>query len=424
MGASPGGAAVAGAAFAFAPWRFGQVGHLQVLSGGGVALAVALLLRGHAGTRTGGSGRPWTALLGWLVATWQVSLGFGIGLWFGYGLVVGAAVAVARWWRAGRRWPGWRLVVADAAGATVLAGVGALLAAPYFQVVHDFPSARRTLAEVGFFSPPLSGLWTAPQINRLWGPAQEGLRSGLAWPPEMTLAVGATLVALALLGLLVGRWSARARLAAAAGAVVLVVLLQGTSLAGGWLGYRELYAVLPGWDSLRTPGRLVQPLTLLLAVLAALGVDALRRAVRATPAAPALLGPLLVLAVLLEGASAIPTPPVPAAPVRLADLPPPVFVLSPDPLADTAVMLWSTDGFPAVVNGVSGFVPPPYQALRDAQAGFPDATAVAALRAYGIRSVVLPTASFALPPADLVARLRQAGLSARPEDAAVVVDLR
>ena len=115
---------------------------------------------------------------------------------------------------------------------------------------------------------------------------------------------------------------------------------------------------------------------------------------------------------------------MPAAPVRLADLPQPVFVLSPDPLADTAVMLWSTDGFPAVVNGVSGFVPPPYQALRDAQASFPDPTAVAALRAYGIGSVVLPTGSFAIPPADLLARLQQAGLSASLRGAAVVVDLR
>ena len=81
-------------------------------------------------------------------------------------------------WRAGRRWPGRRLAVADAVGAVVLAGVGGLLAAPYFQVVRDFPSARRTLAEVDFFSPPLSGLWTAPAINRLWGAGAGGSALG------------------------------------------------------------------------------------------------------------------------------------------------------------------------------------------------------------------------------------------------------
>ena len=47
LGAGRIGAAVAGAAFAYAPWRLAQAGHLQVLSTGGIALALAMLARGH-----------------------------------------------------------------------------------------------------------------------------------------------------------------------------------------------------------------------------------------------------------------------------------------------------------------------------------------------------------------------------------------
>ena len=47
LGARVAGSAVAAAAFAYAPWKLGQAGHLQVLSCGGIALALAMLARGH-----------------------------------------------------------------------------------------------------------------------------------------------------------------------------------------------------------------------------------------------------------------------------------------------------------------------------------------------------------------------------------------
>src|SRR3954453_12747065 len=72
------GAFVAGAAFAYAPWRLEQDGHLHVLSRGGIPLALALLVRGY---RTGSA---WTVAAGWLVAAWQVSLGFTLGLQLAY----------------------------------------------------------------------------------------------------------------------------------------------------------------------------------------------------------------------------------------------------------------------------------------------------------------------------------------------------
>ncbi|MEA2431556.1 MAG: hypothetical protein QOI19_2029, partial [Thermoleophilaceae bacterium] len=73
LGAGRVGAFVAGAAFAYAPWRLEQDGHLHVLSSGGIPLALFLLVRGY----RKGSGR--LVLAGWLVAAWQVSLGFSLG---------------------------------------------------------------------------------------------------------------------------------------------------------------------------------------------------------------------------------------------------------------------------------------------------------------------------------------------------------
>jgi len=44
LGARPAAAAVAGAAFAWAPWRMSHNGHLNILSTGAIPLALFLLL--------------------------------------------------------------------------------------------------------------------------------------------------------------------------------------------------------------------------------------------------------------------------------------------------------------------------------------------------------------------------------------------
>ncbi|WIM96533.1 hypothetical protein ACTOB_008742 [Actinoplanes oblitus] len=101
LGARPTGAAVAAAAFAYAPWRLAQEGHLDIVSAGAIPLALALLARGHGWSMRYGF-RPerrragWAAL-GWLVATWQLSLGFSLGLPFAYvlgGIVLFLLMAV------------------------------------------------------------------------------------------------------------------------------------------------------------------------------------------------------------------------------------------------------------------------------------------------------------------------------------------
>jgi hypothetical protein len=86
LGAGRTGAAVAAVAIAYAPWRLAQEGHLDIISAGGIPLALAMLARGHGwslrrGLRADERNAGWAAF-GWLFAVWQVSLGFSLGLPF------------------------------------------------------------------------------------------------------------------------------------------------------------------------------------------------------------------------------------------------------------------------------------------------------------------------------------------------------
>jgi hypothetical protein len=88
LGARRTGAAVAAVAFAYAPWRLAQEGHLDIISAGGIPLALAMLARGHGyslrhGFRAERRNALW-AICGWLVAIWQLTLGFSLGIPFAY----------------------------------------------------------------------------------------------------------------------------------------------------------------------------------------------------------------------------------------------------------------------------------------------------------------------------------------------------
>ena len=94
------GAAVAGAAFAFAPFRLEQDGHMQVISSGGIPLALAVGLRGYR------LRRPAWVVAGWAVAAWQLSIGFTLGLPLAYLLATIWLIAAIVWVREGRPPPG------------------------------------------------------------------------------------------------------------------------------------------------------------------------------------------------------------------------------------------------------------------------------------------------------------------------------
>jgi len=415
LGAGPAASLVAGAGFGFAPWRLQQITHVNVISTGGMALALALLALGR-GWSLRDRWRPdrlrarWV-LAGWAVACWQLTLSLAVGIPFGYvvlGLSAFGALALALpgRWRATAAHR--RVLAADAGGALAFALLALALSRPYFRVVESIPSARRSADLAQLFSPPWKGFLVAPETSLLWGERQRGMRAELSWPPEMVLSPGLVLLTLAVLGLVVSVWPLRRRLvlgAAVAGTTLLALGATGPA----WGVYGFLFDHAPGWNALRTPGRLVVWVTLGLALLAAGAVarlgEVLRAAVsarsgadlpggpgagrRVARAAPWLVAALPLALVVYEGLGDVPQWPIAPPPVEARVLTAPVLYLPSDPIGDYTVMLWSTRGWPVIANGSSGFDPPYPAELRQQAATFPDAASVAALRARGIRSVVL-----------------------------------
>jgi hypothetical protein len=408
LGAGRIGSAVAAVGYAYAPWLLAQAGHLHIISNGGIPLALAMLARGHGWSMRPAAGprpaRPAWVFGGWLVAAWQVSLGFGIGLVFGYVLALIVVVSVLTWLarralRRPRRPFGWPLLTADIWGGLVFAATGILLALPYFKVADLHPNATRSLEIIQAYSPPPTGFVTAPAESWLWGGLHEGVRDGLPWHPEMTLLPGFVLYALALAGLFFSIWSVRQRLLLLAGVLVSGILAMGTRFFGGTYTYAPLFEHLPGWDGLRTPGRLMIWTTLLLGILAAGSVSAFARRAREISAAervPPRPGPWLRLATLLplalvlaEGLNTTPHPIVPSQPAAMRTEPGPILVLPSDQNTDQNAMLWSTTRFQDLVNGGSGFTPASLAEIREVAATFPDAASVQFLRERGVRTVVL-----------------------------------
>lgn len=406
-------AAVAGIAFAFAPWRYAHSGHLNILSSGGIPLALACLVRGH---RLHAA--RW-AVAGWLVAAWQLTIGFGLGLQFAY--LMGALTAGSVVWCLVRRvrLPR-RLLGADAAGLAVFLLVGALISGPYLSAVRDHPEARRSVGDVDLFSPPLKGFAVAPAESRVWGGPTEETRSTLVSPPEQAVFPGLTLLLLAGVGLVAGCWSLRRRLGIAVGGLVVFLLSMGTKLAGGTYTYLLLFEHAPGWQGVRTPGRLITLVTLALCLLAATGTDRLLRLVRVQA-----VGAVLVALVLVEGLNTVATPSPGTEPPGWSQARDPLLQLPSDFGNDLAAMLWSSDGFPRIVNGSVGFGVPELDALRQQVASFPDAASVAALRERGVRTVLLDTRRTAGTPWEAAAArpVDGLGLTRREVGTTVLYDI-
>ncbi|MEA2195402.1 MAG: hypothetical protein QOG42_1836, partial [Solirubrobacteraceae bacterium] len=387
LGTSRAGAAVAGLAFAYAPWRLEQEGHMHVISSGGIPLALFLLVRGYR------RGAPGTILAGWLVATWQFSLGFTLGLMVAYLLAAGTLAAAVMWWRRGRPPLPRRVLVATAAGMLCLAVVAVVLARPYLRVLDDHPEAHRTIEDVAGFSGPPYEFLVAARSSRVWADATAPLRDNLGAIPEMTLFPGLAIIVLALAGWRRGAMARRLRRGLAIGVLVFAVLSLGVSLNGAsWLyPYRWLYELLPGWQGIRVPGRLHTLTTLCLALLAAAGAQALAARARARwgARAAAAVVALACLAILAEGWGIAEHPTVPLAPAGQREAPQPALHLPADAFDNRRYVLWSTDGFPDIVNGRGSFMPRQFEALLRATRGFPDARSVAYLRRRGVRSVTV-----------------------------------
>jgi hypothetical protein len=397
LGLGPAGAAVAGAAYAFAPYRLEQDGHMQVISSGGVPLCLALGVRGVR------LRNPWWLFIAWLVAGWQLSLGFALGLPLAYLLAGGVLAAAVVWWRRGRPSLDRRLLAAGAAGLVAFVVVAGLIARPYFKVADENPEAKRSPSTVAAFSGPVKVFLTAPDENFVWGKATSSIRDDLENVPEKTLFPGLLILGLAIAGLWSASFDRRLLIGLGVAVVAISVLALGFREGGGLLWpYRVLYEVLPGWEAIRTPGRLVTFSSLALALLAAAGAESALRALgrrglgaRGLAATAAILSLLIVIegrGLPFDPLDDQDQPPIPDPPASIAAVPTPQLHLPAERAEDNRrYLLWSTDGFPEIVNGRASTIPDQVEDLIDEMAGFPDAATVERLREYGVESVVLHT---------------------------------
>ncbi len=420
------GGAAAGVAFAYAPYRVTEAGHLHVISSGGVALALFLLLRGY---RRGSRG---LVLAGWLLSAWQVSLGFTLGLQYSYLLAILALLVLVAWWRGGltpgvawrqpavadddaasdgsdgesaqrrsrtttRRGPliPRRLLAVTAIGIAVLGAVTIFQARPYLQVAHDYPTAKRTLKEVKNYSAGPAALLAASSENRVWGSVTAGARARVHSKNESVFFPGGLILALAVIGLAAGAYTRRLRVGLAIGIVTVSILALGFGLTGAGYPYRLLYDYAPGWDGVRVPGRVFTLGTLFYALLAGAGAQVLVRAIGTWgrrhhfSSLPALLGAVLLVGLLGEGAGHLGHPVVPQPARAEVGLPGPLLDLPTDGAADRLWQYYSTDGFYKIPVGNSTFDIPAVDDLRGGMHGFPDRASVEKLRFDGIRTVVL-----------------------------------
>jgi hypothetical protein len=293
-------AVIAGAIFAFAPARLGQIGHLQVLMSGWMPLALLAL---HNYFETGSR----RALAAFTAAFIVQGLSNGYYIYFlAVPVLILALHAVAT--RPSSR----RRVAADllVSGACILV-VFAPIALVYYDVRHTY-GLQRTEDEVSTFGADLGAYLHGNEALRppirIWRALPHFDKPG---GPEGEIFPGVAAIALAFAAFLRRRTpdnSGRLRTAAALYgtiAVAAIVLSMGADptvwgarLPVGGI-YRALFAYVPGFNGLRVPARFSTVTLLALAVLAAVGFA--RLAARLPLSMRAAACAITVMFVLLEG---------------------------------------------------------------------------------------------------------------------------
>jgi hypothetical protein len=339
LGASETAAYCAGIAFAYAPYRAGQLAHLQLYACWWLPITLLALHAYYEERRV-----RWLAVAG---ASWLLQ-----GLTNGY-LLVFVPVLIGCWllWFTRRAQLRAGLAIVLALAAT------ALLALPFllkYYTVHAALGLSRSAGEMMAYSARPESFLSATPILRFWHTP----------PPSTTehyLFPGVTAVALTLGGLVVARRDRRFQF------YVLAAILM-TALAAGpaprplgiealWHPY-SLLAWLPGFNGLRVPARFFMLAVLCLAVAAGLAFDAFARRLRGRLSVAALVA-IVFAGLAVDGAIAGMPLGVPPGQLRLNDRQARVLAL---PFEDGRVSVFAMYQSMAhrlpVVNGYAGYIPP------------------------------------------------------------------
>ena len=257
LGGSDPAAYFTGIAFAYAPYRTSQIGHLQLYACWWLPLVLYALHAYYTERRA-----RWLWLLG---AGWALQ-----GLTNGYFLLF-TPVLIAVW----LLWFTRRPDVAAAGRVLMALALAALPVLPFLLKYRSVQSAHgltRTPGEMVAFSAHWSSFGSAHPMMRFWHTA----------PPittEQYLFPGVTVVAIVIAGTIFARRDRRLLFYLFA-ALLMTLLCAGPapdhSIAALWRPYTWL-TWLPGYSGLRVPARFFMLTALCLAVAAGLAFDAIRK---------------------------------------------------------------------------------------------------------------------------------------------------
>ena len=377
---SLGASVIAGMVFAFAPYRFEHIMHMELQWAMWMPLAFLALHR----TYDSGQWRYGLATGGCIALQMLSSIYYGIFL--ASLIALGAVLMLVRDRKVALR----RALLPLAAGAALAAVVSAAYAIPYLSVQARV--GERSGREVATYSASPADYLAATSSNRVYGP-----RSGSLGGPERRLFPGVIPILLAVVGLLL-RWPSRRAFVY----LVLLAVAVETSLGSNGHIYPFLYNHVSVYRGLRAPARLGMCVLMFLGVLAAYGYQALvaRRPafVRAALVTALTLGLIVEYHVALNLAAY----PNTAPPIYrfLASQPRGVVAEFPVPRADTLPgddaeysYLSTVHWFP-LVNGFSGTYPPSYLARLRQLEGFPDDTSLRQLRQDTVAYVIVHGSSY------------------------------
>jgi hypothetical protein len=367
--------------FAFSPYAFSHIPHVQLLMTFGLPLSLLAL---HRFVEAPGSGRA--AALGGALALQGLACGY-------YGVFAALAVGWGMLWFAATedRWRSARYWTLAAAAALVALGI----VWPFLEPLEAIRSAgfARTIDDARLYSADWRAYLASPLLMETWILPIIGHWAAVKSPGLVPLGLALYLIV---------RWTTRRGAGPLSSRVAGFYLSLGVLAVWASFGpdaglYRLLFETLPFFSLLRAPARFGVLATLAVAVLASAAAAELhrrsKRAVRPV-AVIVLLG--LAFAKSTVGPLPIVNWEVPRATYgRLEQLPPgavaefPFFSAAGDRHRHTEYMIASTLHWKPLINGYSDHFPGETVDQMSVLARFPDPEAWDVLRARGARYVVV-----------------------------------
>jgi hypothetical protein len=366
-------AAVSAVAFAYCPYVFGHLPHIQLLMTAGIPFSLLAFHR-MADQPTVGRGAALGAAMG-LQGLACAYYSIFVAIFVGFAVIFTAAAV--KLWREPRYWR------AVSAAAVVAIAIVLPLFVPYFLLDRN-SGFGRTLEESRTYSASWLDYVTAGAHSAAWF-VPKGWKD-TSFPGFIAVIFGATGA--------IWSWKSGGRPRYLAG---LYVGIAGLALwfslgpAGGlyWLGYR----LVPGFSFLRAPSRFGMVVTFALCVLAGLAIAAL---LKQRPR-PAVVAAALLAIATAERVAPIPITPNPQIqPVysflatqpygAVAEFPP---LSRKFAFTRTRYMLASTVHWMPLVNAYSDFTPESFDDSLDVLAGFPSRASIDVLQKDGVRYAIV-----------------------------------